>query len=140
MTKKELQEYYWVRKNIKQLEEKLLELETEVTRQTTRLSDEPKSANNTQDKLASIVTEIVSVQEEINKKLKRAYAIAAKIENAIAELPEREQYLIRARYIELKSWEQIAVDMKYSWRQVHRIHANALRLLAQDGTLCHTGS
>ena len=35
MTKQQLQEYYWLKKNIKKLEEKLLELETEAKRVTT---------------------------------------------------------------------------------------------------------
>ena len=57
--------------------------------------------------LEGIVAEI-SVQEKINSKLQRSYRIMAEIEHATVELPEREAYLIRARYIDCKSWEQIA--------------------------------
>ena len=129
MTKKQLQEFYWMKRNIQKLEDKLLELETEATRQTTRLSNEPKGSHLSSDKITSIVIKIVEVQEEINNKLKQAYALVAKIEVAIAILPEREQYLVRSRYLECKSWEQIAVDMNYSWQWVHKIHSKALKLL-----------
>ena len=55
--------------------------------------------------------------------------LKVEIETLINKLPTREQYLVRARYMEKKTWEQIAVEMCYSWPQVHRIHSNALRIL-----------
>ena len=130
MTKQELQSYYWLRKNIEKLEHKLLELESEATRMTTRITHDPRGGSGNSDKLGGIVAEIVSVQEKINSKLQRSYITMSGIEQAIELLPSREAYLIRARYIELKAWEQICVDMSYSWRQIHYIHSEALRILA----------
>lgn len=130
MLKSELQSYTWVRRNIEKLEDKLLELETEATRQTTRFSKTPGSVSAKQDKMGDIVVKMVEVQEQINEQLQQGYAMMRRIEKAIASLPPREAYLIRARYIELKSWEQIAVDMNYSWQHIHRIHSEALKLLA----------
>ena len=130
MTKQELQSYYWLRKNIEKLEHKLLELESEATRVTTRITHDPRGGSGNSDKLGGIVAEIISVQEKINSKLQRSYRIMAEIEHATVELPEREAYLIRARYIDCKSWEQIAVDMSYCWQHVHKIHSRALKALA----------
>lgn len=129
MTKKDLQQLYWIKRNIQQLENKLLELETSATRITTQLT-EPRSTSSTEDKLAEIVCKIVEVQEQINEELKKSYDYMAKIEKAIEALPPREAHLIRLRYLELKSWESICVEMNYSWRQIHRIHSDALKLLA----------
>lgn len=129
MTKRELQEYYWLKRNIQKLEDKLLELETEATRQTTRLTKDPKGDFSSTDKVASIVTSMVMVQDEINEKLNKSYEVIANIEKAIEELPEREKFLIRSRYLDCKSWERIAVDMHYSWQWVHKIHSKALKLL-----------
>lgn len=125
-----MQAYYWTRRNIDRLEEKLLELEAEATRQTAQLTRERKAKHYDPDRLADIVAEIVVVQEEINRQLQRSYELVARIEKSIEKLPEREKYLIRARYIDCKSWEQVAVEMNYSWKQIHRIHAIALKLLA----------
>lgn len=130
MTKKDLQQLYWIKRNIQQLENKLLELETSATRITTQLTKEPRSTSSTEDKLAEIVCKIVEVQEQINEELKKSYDYMAKIEKAIEALPPREAHLIRLRYLELKSWESICVEMNYSWRQIHRIHSDALKLLA----------
>ena len=45
--------------------------------------------------------------------------------------------IFRKRYLELKTWEQICVDLDYSWRQTHRLHSKALSdfKMAQNGTL-----
>lgn len=130
MTKKELQQLYWLKRNIQQLENKLIELETEATKMTRQLSKATIRTKSTDDRLSEIVCKIVEVQNEINRQLEKSYECMAKIEKAIETLPPREAYLIRMRYLELKSWEEIAVEMKYSWRQVHRIHSDALKLLA----------
>lgn len=128
MTKKQLQEYYWLQKNIKKLEEKLLELETESKRITVRYTIGSKSQSS--DKLGEIVAKIVDVQEKINDLTVKAYEQAMAIEKAILALPSRERYLMRLRYIECMSWTEIMEEMNYSWRQIHRIHAEALKSLA----------
>lgn len=137
-----MQAYYWTRRNIDRLEEKLLELEAEATRQTAQLTRERKAKHHGHDRLAELVAEIADTREEINYQLQKAYGLVAKIEKAIEKLPEREKYLIRARYIDCKSWEQIAVDMCYSWRQIHYIHSESLKILssADHCTQLHSNS
>ena len=129
MDKKDLQQYLWLRRVIKQLEDRREELETEATRMTVRYSDQPKGAPYDKDRMAELVVEMVELDEKIQAKLAKSYELARKIEEAIGSLPEREQYLMRARYIQGESWEQIAVDMHYSWQHVHKIHRHALGLL-----------
>lgn len=34
--------------------------------------------------------------------------------------------VLEHRYLRMQSWEQIAVDMSYSWRHLHRLHGMAL--------------
>ena len=128
MTKHDLQQYYWAKKNIKRLEDRLFELETVAIKVTTTLSHQPKGTS-VSDK-SGIIAEIVEVQNEINYQLKRAYGLMAKVEEAIKALPEREACLVRLRYIDCRRWEEICVDMNYSWRQVHRIHGEALEMMA----------
>ena len=43
--------------------------------------------------------------------------------------------VLEHRYLRMQSWEQIAVDMGYSWRHLHRLHGMALseaRRVLQD--------
>jgi DNA-directed RNA polymerase specialized sigma subunit len=130
MTKKDLYELFWMKKNINRLEEKLLELENKATQITTQLSKEPKGTNSVEDKLGETVSKIVDLQNEINDQLKIYYKKVRYIEKAIEKLPPREALLIRLRYLDQKRWEEICVEMNYSWRQIHYIHAEALKMLA----------
>lgn len=132
MTKQELKEYHWIKLNIAKLEQRIEELESLAAKQTTRLKSDAdaRASNKTNDRLGDIVAEIGDLREKLNEELARAYATVTRIEKAIESLPDREKYLIRARYIDCHSWEQIAVDMNYSWKQTHRIHAKALKELA----------
>ena len=53
--------------------------------------------------------------------------LSEQIEDAIASVEdERLRLLLRYRYIEGWTWEHIAVELNYSWRQVVRIHGQAL--------------
>lgn len=59
------------------------------------------------------------------------------IEEAIEWLEPLERMLIRHRYIEGLTWEEVCVAMGYAWRQTHRIHARALDKLAEkEGKKC----
>lgn len=51
------------------------------------------------------------------------------IERAIEWLEPRERTLLRLYYISGLTWEQVAEEMNYSWRQVHNIHGKALEKL-----------
>ena len=130
MTKRELHELYWMKRNIRDLEERLAELEAYATRITTQVSNKPQAKNVSHDKLGDTVTQIVELQDDINYELARMYCKEKEILKAIECLPQREACLIRLRYISSLSWERICVEMNYSWKQIHRIHSDALKLLA----------
>ena len=123
--KLELKQYYWRQKNLKKLEQRLEELETMATNISPHLDDMPK-AQGTRDKIGNHVSEIVKVQQQIAQEINDSLTGLYNIENAIKVLPEREKYLMRARYFEAKNWEEICVEMGYSWMQIHRIHGEAL--------------
>lgn len=48
------------------------------------------------------------------------------IEVLIDILDPVERKLMRHRYIDGLTWEKVCVEMSYSWRQTHNIHARAL--------------
>ena len=66
----------------------------------------------------------------------KAYELAKAqkdIERMIEGLEPVERMLARFRYIEGHTWEEVCVDMSYSWRQVHRIHGRILdKLVAAE--------
>lgn len=124
----DLREYWWKRKNIEKLIETLEELKALRDCQSPRLTDEPRSTKAI-DKIGDLVAKLNEVESELMKKYTEAYEALSAIESAIEVLPEREQYLIRLRYIQFKDWPEVCVLMSYSWRHTHRVHSNALKLL-----------
>lgn len=75
------------------------------------------------DYVAILDEQIELLKEERLEKV-RCYQ---KIERQIRQMEnEDEQEALRLRYIKGLKWEEVAVKMDYSWRQIHRIHSSAL--------------
>ena len=76
------------------------------------------------DYAASLDEQIEFLKEERLERV-RCYQ---KIERQIRQMEnEDEQEVLRLRYIKGLKWEEVALKMNYSWKQVHRIHSSALK-------------
>ncbi len=53
------------------------------------------------------------------------------IEKVLDVLEPRERTLIRLYYIEGLTWEDVCIEMSYSWRQIHYMHKDALEKLRE---------
>lgn len=70
----------------------------------------------------------------IDQKTDELVALKAEILEMIGRLPERRQRNVcNSYYIRMRTFEQIAVEEHYSYRQVKRIHSKSLLLV--DGYL-----
>ena len=78
------------------------------------------------DPVLSVVSQHLALQERYQKKVEELAAAQAYIEDRIERLEPKARKLMRHRYIEGLSWEEVCVAMCYSWRQTHNIHAQAL--------------
>ena len=71
--------------------------------------------------------------DEVERLYKEKVAALAdalmEIEKGIDVLEPRERTLIRLYYFDGLVWEEVCVEMSYSWRQVHRFHKQALEKL-----------
>lgn len=73
---------------------------------------------------------LVELGDQIDRRIDELAGIKSEILATINRLEDwRYRELLRSRYIDMKNFEQIAVDMHYSWRGVMKIHANALRAI-----------
>ena len=76
---------------------------------------------------AAILDEQIELLKEERLEKVRCYQ---KIERQIRQMEnEDEQEVLRMRYILGMKWEEVAVKMRYSWKQTHRIHSSALQNL-----------
>lgn len=91
-------------------------------------ADEDKvQTSSDKDKLGNAVAKIVDLENEINKTIDMYVGKRERIISQIDAITDIMEYqVLFSRYIEGKTFEQIAEDNEYSVRQILRIHGNAL--------------
>lgn len=91
-------------------------------------SDMPKGSGQTD--LSTAMAKLDELLSKIEKKKLEMLNIRMDIENRIADMQDGLQgRVLYLRYICLMSWEDICVEIDYSWRQTHRLHSEALKNL-----------
>ena len=129
--KKRLSAYLDAQRERKQIEERLEALNARlVSLGSPRLDGMPRSGSGGDNK-----PDMLDAKDRL---VERYMGICARlmetqleIEDAINWLDSIERVVIRHRYIEGLTWEQVCVATGYAWRQTHRIHARALDKLAE---------
>lgn len=80
------------------------------------------------DKFTDPVSKIIELEQEINEDIDKLIDLKRVARKVIEQLDnEVEKMILYKRYFENKTFEQISVEMNYSWRQIHRLHGNALQ-------------
>ena len=73
---------------------------------------------------------LTELDADIDRRIDRLIDTKREIIDVIAQVPDsRYRTLLTERYTAFKTWEQIAVDMNYSFRHVTRMHGLALMAL-----------
>lgn len=81
--------------------------------------------------LDKAVAELVDAEAKTAAEVDRLTVLEAEIIGAIDRVPEPYRTLLYERYINGKTWEQVAVDMHYSYRGVTKMHGRALQTLKE---------
>lgn len=102
-------------------------LRTMSTKVTTNISDERVQTSGTSDKVGSSIVKIIDLENEINDSIDELIDLKREVLRKIEQI-ENDDYklLITLKYLNFKSWEEIAVEMNYSYRHVTRLHGSAL--------------
>lgn len=130
MTKEQLKQYIRIKREREQLEAMLHDLESAMTAPSgQRLDGMPRNPSAGHNPLEDAVVRHLELQERYAAKLAELAQAQLEIEEAIDALEPTERTLLRLHYLQGLVWEQVCVEMCYSWRQVHRIHARALKKL-----------
>lgn len=94
------------------------------------------------DPMAAAVCEIVDMENEIKSKVDEMNQTLREIKSIISKVDDKDlRSILHKRYVSLKSWEQIAVEMNLSWRHTLRLHGKALNeveVILKDVMECHT--
>ena len=128
MTKDDLKKYTSIKRELKQIQFKLKELEERKTSiKSMVISDMNVQTSHNNNSIEDLLIKIEECIEEYNKKEIELYNKQLEIEKCINSLEPTERIIARSRYIEGKTFEQISVDLNYSWRHTIRIHGKILQ-------------
>ena len=130
MTKETLRNYKHLKNEIRQLEETVQELEVSMTSpRSPHMDAMPRACPDGAGPTERLAIQHLQLIELYNEKLAALRSEQMRIEKAIDKLEPVERLILRRRYLEGLTWEEVAVRSNYSWRQVHRIHGRALEHL-----------
>ena len=86
------------------------------------------------DKFTNTISKIVELEKEINDDIDKLVDLKSIARKAIDSLDnDIEKMVLYKRYFENKTFEQISVELNYSWRRIHQFHGDALKKLER----CH---
>ena len=131
MTKDNLKEYTSIKKELKQIQFKLKELEERKTSiKSMIISDMNVQTSHNNNSIEDLLIKIEECIEEYNKKEIKLYNKQLEIENCINGLEPTERIIMRLRYIEGYKWEKVCVETNYSWEGIHKIHRKILKKIS----------
>ena len=94
------------------------------------LSDMPKSASHNNHRLQDVISRLMDTESEVDENIDRMVDLKIEIMNAIWKVEDIGcRHILEERYINFKSWEDIASGMNVSVRWVHKLHAKGLELI-----------
>ena len=121
-----LLEYRAIERRINRLIDEKAAWNAKATATTSSFSDMPRSSGGS-DKIQTTVEKIIEIEEKLDHEIDALVDLRNRIEAAVEKLEDgRLRDVMRYRYIDGMKWEQIAVEMHYSYMQVCRLHGKAL--------------
>ena len=106
-------------------------LRDNANRITPAYSPAPGGGGNGQ-RIENTVARIVDIENNIKQDIEiqllaidEIHSLMALVDDSLLKL------LLHKRYVLYEKWEEIAVDLNYSWKQIHRLHNKALNIIVK---------
>lgn len=127
--KEYLGEYRQMGERIDQITEHLERLYALLMKRTPTLSDMPK-AKTDEDRMAKTIERVIELNALLNQEIDAYVEKRQEITQAIRTVEDLTlQTLLEYRYLNGKTWEEIAERMNYGHTQIHRLHNKAISLM-----------
>ena len=98
------------------------------TKATSTLSDVPPSGSRNVQQIEDIICKIVDLENTINADIDQLVDLKVEITATVQRMDNLAyRTILEQRYLCYKTWEQIATNMGYDVRWLHRLHGKALR-------------
>lgn len=90
------------------------------------ISDGMPHASTCSD-LSSYAVKLIELEEKLIAARYKRINLYTDILDRIEDMKnETEKNILRLKYLRCKTWDKVAVEMGYSWKQIHRLHGAAL--------------
>lgn len=123
MTKNELNQCYWLNREIEQLKKELQDLEGKEYKPMD-YSGMPRGTVIS-DSVAKLAVQKAELHELISLKLKECMIARTRIERYINSIDNIEmRMIVRLRHINGLTWSQMALELNYSERHIQRLYHN----------------
>ena len=131
--KDRLHQYSQLRRERDQIQEQIARISLETTSVSSPNMDGMPRGSWISNPTMSGALARVSIQEQYQAQLERMAEEQMAVEKMIKHLEPVERMLVRYRYLDGMTWENVCVAMSYSWRQTHNIHSRVLDKLVDAG-------
>ena len=112
--------------------EQVMSLRDLATKATSTLSDVAPSGTRNVHRMEDIIVKIVDLENEINRDIDNLVDLKREMVSVIKAVTDPEyQTILELRYLCFKSWEQIAVELRYSIHHLYKLHNAALEVCEQ---------
>lgn len=110
----------------------LEKIDSMVNRVTASISDMPGRDKPDNNKRERLIVKMIDLRWEINEEIDRLVDTKREINGFIGKIAkEKHRLLLELRYINLCTWEEIAIRMNVTERSVYRLHGAALLAAAE---------
>ena len=116
---------------LKQTEKELNEIRADIlTLRASSLSEHVSGSKNSDT--ADKYIRLESYMEKVNAEWDKLIDMRTAAKDLIGAMPDpMHRAVLYARYINGQRWEDIAMDMHYSWKGIFKLHGQALRVFDQ---------
>lgn len=110
-----------------QLDE-IRKLRAKITGTGVNLNPDKVQSSPPGDTMARIIEKIMDMEQEVDTEIDELQKIRREVFQVIRSIPNwKQRAVLRRRYINGKTWEQIAVDLDLSYQWVCALHGKALQ-------------
>jgi len=136
MTEEELKQLYWLKKEIKQIDNELQKLENMSLTKSHILTGLP-FGNDKSDIVANYSCDIVDLETKLKEKKQKCIDNVAKVEDFIDNIEDSQiRQIFRFRHINGLSWDDIASEMNMHRTTVSKKYYGFMKISHKSHTTC----
>ena len=111
--------------------ERIQQLRALAERRTAVYGRERVGGSGAADHRMDVVARIVDAERELDEQIDRMIALREEIRGIIGRVrDDRMRILLELRYLNGRTWEDVAEEMSYTTRNIYNLHSAALKIVA----------